>query len=679
MNHLSLFDDEATRIKALRDFLQYHNHRYHTLDAPEISDAEYDAAFRELAELEERFPQLRTPDSPTRRVGGGLLAALPKALHRQRMYSLDNVFSEEEWQGFVKRMDNAVPGISEVFWCDPKMDGLALEVVYENGLMTAALTRGDGLEGELVTEALRTVRNLPLRLHGTGPFPALLEVRGEVVMPRAAFAALNERLAAKGEKTFANPRNAAAGSVRQLDTRVAASRPLRFLAYGTGAVQAEAPLWRTYTELMERLQRWGFAVPPGGKRCASLAAVAAYVADLHERRSALEYEIDGVVMKLDDFEAQQALGYTARAPRFAVAWKFPAEQARTRLLEISVQVGRTGVLTPVAELEPVKVGGVTVSRATLHNEDEIRNRDVRVGDLVIVQRAGDVIPEVVAPVLDERPASSAPFVFPHNCPMCGHIVYREAGEAAWRCVNALCPAVVRQSIVYFVSKAGLGIDGVGESWVERLVDAGKVATPADLFRLKVEDLLRFERMGVKLATKFVTALDKARTTASLQRFICALGIRHVGEQTARTLAEAFAHVDDLAAATEEDLQRLPDIGPEVSSAIRAYFADPDNRRLLEEFRELGLWPARQDRVETPVDSELAGKKVLFTGTLSIPRSQAEQMAEAAGARMASGVSKNLDLLVVGEAPGSKEAKARQLGIPIVSEAEFMMLAGVSKN
>ena len=667
----SLFDDVAAQVQTLRAFLTHHNHRYHTLDKPEISDAEYDRAFRELLDLEARFPLLRTSDSPTQRVGGTVLSALPKALHRQRMYSLDNVFSADEWQAFVKRLENALPGAPEAFWCDPKMDGLALEVVYENGLLTAALTRGDGVEGELVTEAVRTVRNLPLRLAGQGPFPGRLEVRGEVVMPKAAFADLNKRLASRGEKTFANPRNAAAGSIRQLNTAVTASRPLHFLGYGVGEVQWGEAEPATYAQLMQRLQGWGFAVPPDGRVCVAAAGVQAFVDDLHRRRNELAYEIDGAVMKLDDLEAQRALGYTARAPRFAVAWKFPAEQATTQLLEISIQVGRTGVLTPVAELEPVSVGGVTVSRATLHNEDEIRNRDVRVGDTVIVQRAGDVIPEVVAPVLDERPENAAPFVFPHACPVCGHAALREPGEAAWRCINALCPAVLKQSMVYFVSKAGLGIDGVGERWVEQLVDAGRVKTPADLFRLRVEDLLRFERMGVKLAEKFVTAFETARTTATLQRFFCALGIRHVGEQTAHTLAGAFADADALAMATEEALQTLPDIGPEVASSIRAYFADEGNRQLLEAFRELGLWPRREETMAAIVQTALSGKRVLFTGSLSMPRSQAEKLAEAAGARIASSVSKNLDLLIVGEAPGSKETKARALGVEILDETAFL--------
>ncbi len=667
---LTLFDNEAAKAQKLREFLEYHNHRYHTLDAPEIDDATYDAAFKELVELEARFPNLRTATSPTQRVGAGLLSSLSKVRHRQRMYSLDNVFSVQEWQAFVKRLHNAAQ-FSQSFWCDPKMDGLALEIIYEQGQMTTALTRGDGIEGENVTEALRTVRNLPLTLQGQGPFPDLLEVRGEVLIPKAAFEKLNDSLAKRGEKTFANPRNAAAGSVRQLDTRITATRPLRFLAYGFGGiVWGRATPWQHYNDVMQRMQDFGFGVPPHGMLCESSAAVEEYVQNVHKTRDDFAYEIDGVVIKVNDLEAQTALGHTARAPRFAVAYKFPAAQVTTRLLDISIQVGRTGVLTPVAELEPVLVGGVMVSRATLHNEDEIAARDVRINDTVIVQRAGDVIPEVVAPVLAARLPDAAPFVFPQQCPVCGHLAHREAGQAARRCVNALCPAVLRQTMVYFVSKAGLHVEGLGGRWVEQLVDKGKIKTPADLFRLQVHDLLHFERMGPKLATKFVNALEKAKKTATLQRFICSLGIRHVGEQTAHTLAKAFVDMDALAKASYESLQALPDIGPEVAGAIRAFFTDSGNMALLQDFKELGLWPRRAAQ-DIAVQGPLAGKKILFTGTLSFSRSEAQKKAKDAGAQIASSVSKTLDFLVVGQDAGSKAAKAEAIGIHMISEEEFI--------
>lgn len=667
--------DDKKRVEELRAFITYHNHRYHTLDEPEISDADYDAAFQELLALEARFPELRSEDSPTRRVGGQVLDKLETRAHRRRMYSLDNVFSEEEWQAFLKRMDNALPGVEPVFWCDPKMDGLALEVAYENGNLAFALTRGDGETGEVVTAAMRTVRNLPQRL--PAPCPRYVEIRGEVLFSRQDFEALNARQRKAGGKIFANARNAAAGSVRQLDTSVTASRPLRFLAYGLGESdfgQGPGSLpWQSYAELMAALRGWGFETPPGGSRCESAAAVAAYFRDIGEKRDSLAYDIDGVVIKADDLEAQAALGYTARAPRFAVAWKFPAQQAVTRLLEITIQVGRTGVLTPVAELEPVSVGGVLVSRATLHNEDEIRNRDVRVGDKVFVRRAGDVIPEVVGAVLSERPADSQEYVFPHVCPSCKAPAHRLEGEAAWRCVNLSCPAMIRQSITHFVSKAGLDIEGLGQRWIEQLVGTGRVKTPADLFTITVQELLHYERMGARLAGKFVASLNNTREKATLQRLICALGIRHVGEQTARTLAAAYPDLDALEQAGSDDLQGLPDIGPEVASAIRAFFEDDSNRELLRRLKELGLWPVRTEEGQGAPEGPLNGRKVLFTGSLSIPRSRAQAMAEAAGAEIAGGVSRKLDLLVVGDEPGSKLDKARSLGIEIVDEAGFMAL------
>lgn len=666
------------RAAELREFITYHNYRYHTLDAPEISDAEFDAAFRELADLEARFPELRDPDSPTRRVGGQVLARLETQPHRRRMYSLDNVFSGEEWEAFLKRMRNALPEADSVFWCDPKMDGLALELAYEEGRLTVALTRGDGIVGEVVTAALRTVRNVPTRL--TGNVPRYMEIRGEVLFRRRDFEHMNEKQRAAGGKVFANGRNAAAGSVRQLDTSVTASRPLRFLAYGLGEVEwggggtPAKPLWTTHAELMTHLQAWGFETPPGGQLCRTSHEVAAYYAGVLARRDTLAYDIDGVVMKANDLEAQEALGYTARAPRFAVAWKFPAQQAVTRLLDITVQVGRTGVLTPVAELEPVQVGGALVTRATLHNEDEIQNRDVRIGDKVFVRRAGDVIPEVVGAVLAERAPDAAPYVFPRQCPSCGMPAHRIEGEAAWRCVNLSCPAMVRQSIAHFVSKAGLDIEGVGQRWTELLVASGRVQTPADLFTLTVQDLLRYERMGARLAGKFVASLDAARRGTTLQRLIRALGIRHVGDQTAKTLAAAYRDMEELGKADAEELQQLPDIGPEVASSIRAFFEDESNRTLLQRLREQGVWPI-QNHDPAPVSKEgpLHGKKILFTGTLSMPRSRAQALAEDAGAHLVSGVSGKLDFLVAGEAPGSKLDKARALGIQILDEAGFMAL------
>ncbi|MBR5734181.1 MAG: NAD-dependent DNA ligase LigA, partial [Desulfovibrionaceae bacterium] len=630
MQQRTLFDpapDDERRAAELRAFLARHNWLYHTMDAPEISDAEYDAAFRELLELEEKNPALRTPDSPTRRIGGQVLSSLAKKRHVQRMYSLDNVFSAGEWRDFVQRMDNALPGAPHDFWCDPKMDGLALELIYANGLFSEALTRGDGEEGEIVTEAVRTIRNLPLTL----PIKdrERLEIRGEVIMPKKDFEAFNQRNKSKGEKIFANARNAAAGSIRQLDPREAARRPLHFVAYGIGAVSGPR-LWDSYEALMKDLAAFGFETPPQGKLCRSIDEAVAYFEKIQEKRETLRYEIDGVVLKQNDFSAQEQLGFTARAPRFSIAWKFPAQLVETTLLGIAIQVGRTGVLTPVAELEPVQVGGVTVSRATLHNEDEIHSRDVRIGDTVLVRRAGDVIPEVVGAVLEKRPAGAKPFPFPTACPACGHPVRRIEGEAATRCINISCPAVIRQSLAHFVSKAGLDIGGFGQRWIDILVDAGRLRTPADLFTLTTEELMRFERMGMKLASKLINAIDKARASTSLQRLLSGLGIRHVGEQTARTLAKKYPDIAKLANATREELESLPDIGPEVSASITTFFSDESNRALLARLEELGLNPTAPSDAVQAAAGPLAGKKVLFTGTLSIPRGKAQELAEQAG-------------------------------------------------
>ena len=676
----------ARRARFLAAELARHNHLYHTLDAPEISDDAYDALFNELAELERRWPQLRGDSSPTTKVGGKLLEGLAKERHRRRMYGLDNVFSTTGWREFTERMrrawDEGLNGPLPLdFWCDPKLDGLAVELVYEHGELVKALTRGDGETGEVVTEAVRTMGSVPPVLAGAGEAPALIEVRGEAVMFREDFARLNARQEALGLKTFANPRNAAAGSLRQLDSSVAESRPLRFLAYSLGAADwGKCAPCLTQAELMARLTGWGFLTPPDGRLCAGVEQVEAYAEWVRAHRTDFPMEIDGAVAKLDSLEAQEVLGFTARAPRFAVAFKFPAIQAQTRLLAIEIQVGRTGALTPVAVLEPVAVGGVMVSRATLHNEDEIHARDVRVGDTVIVQRAGDVIPEVVGPVLEKRPPDTRPFVFPHDCPACGEPVHREPGEAAWRCDNLACPARRLRAITHFVSKAGLDIQGVGEKWVEQLVLAGRVQSPADLFTLTEKDLLGFERMGETLARKFLAALDTARTTATLARLLCALGIRHVGEQTARLLASRFRDLDELAGASTESLLALPDIGPEVAASIRYFFATPANRVVLERLRDLGLWPVAELGASAPAgnpETPLAGKTVLFTGTLSMPRGRAQALAEAAGAVPASGVSRKLDYLVAGEKPGSKLAKATALGVPVLDEAGFRRLLAES--
>ena len=723
------------RIEELRGLLEYHGWRYHVLDDPEIGDAEYDALFRELLVLEEKFPELKRPESPSSRVGGAVLSELPTRAHSLRMYSLDNVFSMGEWHDFVQKMLRLLPDRTEAdlaFWMEPKMDGLAMELVYEGGALSYALTRGDGEQGEVVTENMRTVKNVPLRLRNLegNVLPERLEVRGEVLMTKREFAALNARQAETGGRTFANPRNAAAGSVRQLDSSIAASRPLRFIAYGVGQVRwpdsMGEPPWATQQEVMLGVAGLGFSIAPEAGLCASVQAVEDWYHALVKKREEFPFELDGVVAKLNSLAMQEQLGFTARASRFAVAFKFAAMQAETRLEDILIQVGRTGVLTPVAALRPVSVGGVTVARATLHNEDEIRAKDLRIGDAVIVQRAGDVIPEVVRPLPEKRDGTEKEFVFPETCPECGSHVHRETGEAAWRCENRACPAVRRESIKHFVSKAGLDIQGVGGRWVEQLVDLGLVGTPADLFRLKEETLRGLDRMGEKSAVNFVRALENAGKHATLPRLLCALGIRHVGEQTAKALAKTFGSVDALADASEEALLRVPDVGPEVAESIDIFFAEPGNKKLLAELKELGIWPvmtvktAAADRGDSgavspvrqssllplldangsgsdasgaPGSTEdqlasgaafgdetaggpLEGKTVLFTGTLSaMSRSEAARLAEEAGADVLSGVSRKLDLLVVGESPGSKLTKARELGITVLDEAEFLRLIG----
>lgn len=664
------------RMDALVRFLEYHNHLYHTLDAPEISDEEYDALFAELVALEEQHPEFRSPHSPTLRVGGGLLTGLATRRHTSRMYGLEDVFSVEEWRGFVQRMTRALPETPMEFWCDPKLDGLALELIYVDGVLQDAITRGNGEEGEVVLEQARTIRTIPLRLAGQGPFPARLEVRGEVVIYKEDFEKVNERRASLGQKVFANPRNAAAGSLRQLDVAQTRAMPLTFLAYSLGAATwGEVQEPRFHADLMALFAAYGFATPPGGKLCQGLAEVEAYVENVRQNRPSYAMQIDGAVAKVNDLAAQEALGFTARAPRFAVAFKFPAEQAETKLLDIEVQVGRTGVLTPVAKLEPVRVGGVVVSSATLHNEDEVRAKDLRVGDTVVVQRAGDVIPEVVRAIPEKRPADSQPWVFPAHCPACGEAVHREEGQAAWVCDNASCPAVRLRSIIHFVSPQGLDIEGIGSQWIEQLVTSGRVRNPSDLFTLTREELLGFERMGETLAGNFLEALDSARHKASLARFIAALGIHHVGEQAARLLATRFADMERLVCASEEELTSLPGIGPKIARSVRNFMDSQANRDMLEHFRELGLWPGAQEEAEGP----LQGKRVLFTGSLSMPRARAQRLAEGAGAVLAGSVSRKLDYLVVGEKPGSKLEKAQGLGVSILSEEEFVRLVGGSPN
>ncbi|TVM35163.1 NAD-dependent DNA ligase LigA [Oceanidesulfovibrio marinus] len=688
-------NDLQERVQELRRQIAENDRLYYVLDAPVLSDPEYDALFAELKQLEAEHPELDDPNSPTKRVGGAPLDSFEQYTHALPMFSLDNGFSVEDFRNFVDRLGRLLPGVDTSalpFWVDPKMDGLATEVVYENGQLTVGATRGDGEVGENVTENVRTVRNLPLALHFREdmPAPTVLDVRGEMLMDRKEFEAMNARQLEEGGKVFANPRNAAAGSLRQLDSRITAQRPLKFIAYGVGRVEwpagVSAPDWSTQEKLMLGLAEYGFTIPPRCRLCSTPAEVEDAYAELSEARESLPFEIDGTVAKLNDRSMQDALGATARAPRWALALKFPAYQGVTTLKDIRVQVGRTGALTPVAILEPVSLAGVTVSRATLHNEDEIRAKELMIGDQVVVQRAGDVIPEVVRPLKDKRTGAEKEFVFPKYCPECGAEAVRLPGEAAWRCPNIACPAVRKQRLIYFVSKAGLDMEGLGRKWVEQFVDSGMVKSPADLFSLEKNELVKMDRMGEILAEKIIDSIEASKE-APMRRLIAALGIRLVGEQTARTLATYYRNMDalmaeasrELADGEADPLQELPDIGPEVAASLRAFFTNTSNHELLERLREVGLWPETDlpEPSQAPSEGPLAGKKVLVTGAVpGLTRDEAKQAVLDAGGEAASSVSKNLDMIVVGEKPGqSKLDKAEKLEIPRLSADEFLRLIG----
>lgn len=665
----------AERAAFLREKIDYHNHRYYVLDDPEISDQEFDTLFRELAALEAAYPELDDPNSPTRRVGGEPAEGFTPYEHALRLYSLDNAMDLDAWYAFHERVAKGVGRPDVAYWADPKMDGLALEVIYENGRYVRAATRGDGLVGEDVTANMRTVMNLPLTLRGDD-VPELLEVRGEVVMANKDFAALNARQEEKGEKIFANPRNAAAGTIRQLDPKVAALRPLRFMAYGVGRVQwaGRSADWATQQELMEGLRDLGFAIPPDVKLCASAKEVADYFQKLGDIRATLPFEIDGMVAKVNDREMQEALGYTARAPRWALALKFPAHQTKTRLNAIRIQVGRTGVLTPVAELEPVELAGVVVSNATLHNKGYIAERDLRVGDTVLIQRAGDVIPQVLSADLEQRPENAVSFVFPMVCPVCESTAVEDGERVV--CTNPACPAKTVQRLVHFVSKAGMDMEGVGKMWVRKLAEDGVLNTAADLFTLKKTDLLKYGGMGDKSAENFLKAIEKAKGGAPLWRLIAGLGIRHIGEQAARTLAARFKDLDELFGASLDDLIELEGVGEKMAESILDFRVDAANREMIDRFRDLGVWPEGGAPVEEPSEEfPLAGKVFIFTGTLPVSRDEAQAMVEARGGVSVKSISKKVDYVVAGEKAGSKVAKAEALGLEVIDFDAFKALLG----
>ncbi len=668
-------EDIKKRVEELRKQIEYHNYRYYVLNDPIISDPEYDVLFKELLELENKYPELKVPYSPTQRIGGKPAKEFNTRKHSIPMYSLDNVFGVEEWRNYVERIKKLLREEEIEFWVDPKLDGIAVEVIYEKGKFVGAATRGDGYVGEDVTANMSTIKNLPLQLLGEDDIPEYLEVRGEVIIFIEDFYKLNRKQAEENKKLFANPRNAASGSLRQLDPKITASRPLRFFAHGIGVVKwiDETRDWKTHSQAMGALKAFGLTVTPESKLCRNEREVEEYYIDLEKRRKEFPFQIDGVVSKVNSFEQQKKLGTTARAPRWAIALKFKAIQAETILEDIIVQVGRTGVLTPVAILKPVSIGGVTITRATLHNEDEIRAKDLKIGDTVIVQRAGDVIPEVVRPVIEKRTGKERDFVFPKTCPVCGSKVERLKGEVAHRCLNVSCPARLKQGLIHFVSKAGLDIEGIGKRWIEIWVEKGLIKNFVDLFCLKKQDLLSLERMGPKLAENMISSIKKAKEKVTLDRLLAALGIRFVGEQTSKILAQHFTDLDRLSDVTIEELLKIKDIGPEIASSIYSFFHNPQNKKLLQRFKEIGLWPVSYDKEEEMrKGNKFEGKRFLFTGKLnSMSRDKAKQLVESLGGITVNNISKRVDFLVVGENPGSKLDKARKLGINIITEKEFL--------
>jgi len=661
------------KIEDLKTRLDYHNRRYYQLDDPEISDAEYDLLLRELIALEQEFPQWRSEDSPSQRIGAAPLTKFAPVVHLTSMLSLANVFSEEEILEFHERLKRFLGSWEKLsFVAEPKIDGVAVNLIYTNGILTSGATRGDGATGEDVTQNIRTLHTIPLRMHDSpdNPAPEQIEVRGEIYLESAAFRKLNERRRAAGEASFANPRNAAAGSLRQLDSSITARRPLKMFCYAVGRVRG-----RTFThhhEVLQAFAHWGFSVNPLIRQVDSISSCVDFYRELQERRSELPYEIDGMVIKVDDLALQERLGAVSRSPRWAVACKFAATQATSVIEDIIVNVGRTGALTPVALLTPVQVGGVTVSRATLHNQDEIDKKDIRIGDTVLVQRAGDVIPEVVKAIETKRTGREKPFKIPGNCPECGSRVVRLAGEAAHRCIGIACPAQIRGHIIHFASRGGMDIEGLGEKLVSHLVDQGLIRDPADLYFLNRDKLLNLERMAEKSVGNLLAAIEQSKRPP-LEKLIYALGIRHVGEHVSKILARQFRTLDKLVAATEEDLRIIRDIGPEVSSSIVQFFRNVSNRRVIEKLNAAGVSPL--ETLPQP-PSLLTGKTFVFTGTLNrMTRNEARQIVETLGGQASSSVTKNTDCVVAGEASGSKLQKAREAGIPILSEEEFLSLAG----
>jgi len=665
------------RVAELRRLINYHNYRYYALDDPEISDGEYDRLMEELRALEAEYPELSSPDSPTQRVGAGPLEAFGVVIHEIPMLSLANVFSREallKWYGRIaglvgrQRMDLVV---------EPKIDGLAVSLTYVDGRLSIGATRGDGTQGEDITQNLRTVRSVPLVLNE--PWPKKIEVRGEVFLPKAGFQRVNEERMAQGQPLFANPRNAAAGSVRQLDPRITAGRPLDVFVYTLGQlVDGQWPA--THWDSLQLMKGLGFKVNPESRLFSSIEEVMEFCASWEHKRESLDYEIDGVVVKVNDLELQQELGYVGREPRWAVAYKFPPTQATTKLKSIEINVGRTGSLNPFAVLEPVRLAGVTIKLATLHNEEDIHRKDIRIGDTVLIQRAGEVIPQVVGPILSKRTGEEQVFHMPERCPSCGGPVVKPEGEAMHRCTNALsCPAQQYELLKHFVSRAAMDIQGIGESLCQALLSAGLVHDVADLYYLKKEQLLGLERMADKSAQNVLDAIQESKGRP-LARLIFALGIRYVGEETAKLLAAAFGSLDRLMGATFEQVSQVEGIGPKIGRSVVEYFTEPRNREVIEKLRRAGLRFEEQPQ-GMPADLPLAGKLFVITGTLQgMSRLQAEERIRQLGGQASDSVTRKTDYLVVGENPGSKLQRARSLGIAILTDREFqeMLRQGESR-
>ena len=659
------------QIDTLRQDLRRYEYEYHVLDNPTIPDAEYDRLFHQLKALEVAHPELITADSPTQRVGAKPLSGFAQIRHEIPMLSLDNAFSDEEFYAFVKRIEDRLIRLPDplTFCCEPKLDGLAVSILYVNGVLTQAATRGDGTTGEDITANIRTIRNIPLQLLMDNP-PARLEVRGEVFMPHEGFERLNQQALEKGEKTFANPRNAAAGSLRQLDPKITSKRPLVLNAYGIGIVE-RVDLPNTHYDRLQWLKSIGIPINPEIRLCNGTDEVLDFYRDIQNKRSSLGYDIDGTVLKINDIALQEKLGFISKAPRWAIAYKFPAQEELTRLNDVEFQVGRTGAITPVAKLEPVFVAGVTVSNATLHNGDEIERLDIAIGDTVVIRRAGDVIPQIIGVLHDRRPADARPIIFPKTCPVCDSAIVRIEGEAVARCTGGLfCAAQRKEALKHFVSRKAMDIDGIGGKLIEQLVDRELIHTPADLFKLDLTTLTRLERMGAKSAENALASLEKAKNT-TLARFIFALGIREVGEATALNLANHFKTLEALQNADLEALQQVPDVGEVVANRILAFWHEPHNVAVVNDLIAQGVhWETVETKEVT--ENRFKGKTVVLTGTLTqMGRNEAKALLQDMGAKVSGSVSAKTDFVIAGDAAGSKLTKAQELGVTVLTEEEFL--------